>query len=139
MYIVRLLSHPLTRANAIISGILWSGAVALADNGMFSKIKSSATKTINHAYGGGTAVPEKDLVTVLSEVINISLTFIGIIFFGLLLYGGWLWMTARGDSGQIDRAKQITREVVIGLIIIFLARLISEFVFRTIGGIIDQS
>jgi len=42
-------------------------------------------------------------------------------------------MTARGNQEQIDRAKKITREIVIGLIIILLSRIATEFILTQIG------
>jgi hypothetical protein len=57
----------------------------------------------------------------------------------LLIYAGFLWMTARGKEEQVDKAKRITREVVIGLIIIVLARIITEFVLTQIGNAIQNT
>ena len=41
--------------------------------------------------------------------------------FGLIIYAGYLWMTAQGDSEQVDKAKKIMIYGAIGLVILSLA------------------
>lgn len=50
---------------------------------------------------------------------------LGVIAFVFLLYGGWLWMTARGNEEQVEKAKKIIREGVIGLALIFASATIA--------------
>jgi len=66
-------------------------------------------------------------------VVNFALTFIGIVFFVLAIYAGFLWMNAKGNEEQVNRAKEIIKEVIVGLIIILLARLFTEFMIDSIG------
>jgi hypothetical protein len=42
----------------------------------------------------------------------------------LLIYGGVFWMTARGNESQVDKAKNIITNSLVGLIIILLAMLL---------------
>jgi len=84
--------------------------------------------------GGATGDP---FVDGLFQVINSLLTLIGVIFFIVLIYGGYLWMFARGNEEQITKAKKITREVIIGIIIIVLARVFTEFILYQIGKSIN--
>jgi hypothetical protein len=56
------------------------------------------------------------------------LGFLGIIAVILILYGGFKWMTAAGDEGNIDTAKKIIAAGVIGLVIILAAFGISQMV-----------
>lgn len=103
---------------------------ALAVNSALDQAGAGLQEATNQAYGGGQEVKlEGDpLVGGLVKIINTLLTFTGVIFFLILIYGGWLWMTARGNDSQIDKAKNILKEVIIGLIIIILARLFTEFI-----------
>ncbi len=69
-----------------------------------------------------------DIQSTLGTIINAALTLIGTIFFILMIYAGFLWMTARGDEGQIDKSKQIISGTIIGLVLVVSAYAITVFV-----------
>jgi len=46
----------------------------------------------------------------------------------LIIYAGFLWMTAGGNPEQVDKAKQWLTNAIIGLAIILAAYAISGFV-----------
>lgn len=64
----------------------------------------------------------------IGKLIGVVLSFVGVIFFILVIYGGFLWMTARGDSGQVDKAKDLLYAAVIGLVIVLAAYAITSFI-----------
>ena len=72
--------------------------------------------------------------TTVSEIAGIAvktfLSILGIIFIVLMLYGGYLWMTASGNEAQLTKAKELIQAAVIGLIIIVAAYAISFFIFN---------
>jgi len=72
--------------------------------------------------------------TTVSEIAGIAvktfLSILGIIFIVLMLYGGYLWMTAGGKEEQLTKAKELIQAAVIGLIIIVAAYAISFFIFN---------
>ncbi len=68
----------------------------------------------------------------LGQVIQIGLSFIGIIFLMLTFYAGFRWMTARGDTEAIDKAKETLRGSVIGIVITVGAYSIAAFVVPAI-------
>ena len=68
--------------------------------------------------------PSTDDTTISSiagTIVNSALGFLGIIFLGLILYAGFLWMTAQGESDKVEQAKKIIKNCVIGLILIICA------------------
>ncbi|MFA5093600.1 MAG: hypothetical protein WC543_06675 [Candidatus Omnitrophota bacterium] len=71
---------------------------------------------------------------VVGLVVNAVLSLVGIIFFALTLYAGLRWMTARGDSAAVDKAKDILESAAIGLIIVISAYAIVNFVFTNLIG-----
>lgn len=121
----------------ISQSVLAQDNVKKADN--IQNALDNSTKAINQAFGGGKAIDTTgggtgDPFTYgLFEIINSLLTFAGFIFFLILIYGGYLWMFARGNEDQILRAKKITKEVILGIIIIVLARVFVEFILFQIG------
>ncbi len=64
----------------------------------------------------------------LGILIGAALSFIGIIFMVLIIYGGLLWMTARGNDQQVEKAKNLIVQSFIGLIIILAAYAITAFI-----------
>jgi hypothetical protein len=89
-----------------------------------------------------TGIPQDDVTTRLGDVIKVALTAVGSVFFLLMIYAGFLWMTARGDEGQIDKSKQIISGTIIGLVLVVSAYAITVFVtgrFETSGPTSDAT
>lgn len=91
-------------------------------------------------YGLGTTKEEVDGLkegeprTIVGDIVGIILSFVGVIFFILIIYGGLLWMTARGNEQQIEKAKNLMGSAIIGLIIVLAAYAITAFIGSTLTG-----
>ena len=70
----------------------------------------------------------QDVPTMLGTVIGAAMSLVGVVFFVLSIYAGFLWMTARGDETQAKKARDTLTMSVIGLIIVFGAYAITRFV-----------
>lgn len=79
--------------------------------------------------GEGSRYPS-DVPTLIGNVIGTALSMIAVIFFLLMVYGGFLWMTAHGDSAQVDKAKDTIIAAVIGIIVVLASYAITNFVFN---------
>lgn len=69
---------------------------------------------------------------IVGKVIAAGLSLLGIAFFLLVLYAGFIWMKARGNSEEVEKAKGIIEGAVIGLILVTAAYAISNFVFASL-------
>ncbi len=78
-----------------------------------------------------------DIRFVIVRIINIFLGFLGIIAVSIVLYGGYLYMTSRGDEEQVAGAKKLLINGAIGLVIIMSAFAITSFVLRSLKSAID--
>jgi len=78
-------------------------------------------------------LPATDIRLIIANIIRIALALLGVILLGLILYGGFLWMTAGGNDEQIGKAKKVLVNAVIGLIIILSAYSIVWFIMRMLG------
>lgn len=75
------------------------------------------------------SVGDKALVgEVVSNVITAVLSTVGVLFFILIVYGGFNWMMARGNDEQIKKSKNTVKAAVIGLAVILGAYAITAFV-----------
>lgn len=68
------------------------------------------------------------LMSYVGTIIQTALGFLGVIFLILMIYGGFLWMTDRGNEDQVKKSKGLISAAVIGLIIVLSAYAISFFV-----------
>ncbi len=87
-------------------------------------------------YSAGTT--ETTFAETMGTVVRAALSMVGIIFTVLMVYAGYLWMTARGEEEKVNKAIKIIQAAIIGLIIAVAAYSITNFVVprvleRTVG------
>ncbi len=73
-----------------------------------------------------------DIAGRVGQIIGIALSLVGVIFLVLMVYGGFMWMTAGGESEKVKKAKTLITNAVIGLIIITAAYMITNFVLSRV-------
>jgi hypothetical protein len=73
-------------------------------------------------------LPATDIRLVVANIIRIALGLLGIIALVLIVYAGYLWMTAGGNEEQIADAKKFLINTAIGLAIILSAYAIVSFI-----------
>ena len=61
-------------------------------------------------------------------MINTALGLTGIILLVIIIYAGFLWMTAQGNEEQVTKAKNILKNAVIGMVLVFASYAIAWFV-----------
>lgn len=71
-------------------------------------------------------------VLMVVQIIRILLSFVAIGLVGLLVYAGYMWMTAAGNEDKVDTAKSTIKNAVIGLIIIMMSWSLSTYIIRRI-------
>ena len=89
-------------------------------------------------FGQTFGLVEGDLIQIVITVIQWVLGLLGLVAVILLIYAGFLWMTAAGDKAKIDRAKLVIRNTVIGLVIILLSWAIVLFVQNFFDTVTDD-
>lgn len=103
---------------ALGGGLLFldaSPALAQVDGGALAQVGEEAQL--------GTSNPR----VVFGRLINIFLGVMGVVLLGFILYAGFLWMTAGGDTEKVDNAKKTIRNAIIGLTIIVCSWAIVTF------------
>ena len=78
--------------------------------------------------GGTAGLADADLPTVLGRILGIALGLLGVVFLVLMLYAGFLWMTAGGNDEKVGKAKKLITQAIIGLILTVAAYAISGWV-----------
>lgn len=77
---------------------------------------------------GNAQVGDVSLERSVADLITVALSLIGAIFFVLMFYAGYLWMTAHGQTDQVEKAKKIIAAAVIGMIVTLGAYAVSYLV-----------
>jgi len=118
--------------------ILALGAVLLACCLMFHASPllaygSTAEFTQQTGSASGLSELESSLPTIIGNVIGAVLGFVGVILLLLMIYAGFLWMTAAGNEERVGKAKKIIFSSVVGVIIVMMAYAIASFVIEAVA------
>ena len=75
------------------------------------------------------------LPELIVRIVQVLLGFLGIIAVIVMLYGGYVWLTAGGSADKVSIAKRILINGTIGLVIILAAFAIVTFVINQMMGV----
>ncbi|MBU1783548.1 hypothetical protein KKA77_03115 [Patescibacteria group bacterium] len=73
---------------------------------------------------------QEDPRIIVANIIRMIFGFLGIIAVCLILYAGWLYMTAGGEEDKVEKAKKILIGAVIGIIICLSSFAIASFILN---------
>ena len=114
---------------------IWFAFLAViffAPNFVFAQ--TVGTSDLGLSYGTALGLTTTDIRTLIANIIRVALGLLGIVALLIIIYAGYLWMTAKGDDKQVDKAKTTMTNGVIGLAIILLAFAIVSFVISALLG-----
>lgn len=112
----------------LIGGILFFQpllAVGLKDG-----FNGGATTNLGNFAENANYLESKDPEYYIGLFLNGFFSLLGIIFIGLILYSGFVWMTAKGNDAKVTKAKDNLTDSIIGLIIIIGAYALTSFVLQ---------
>ena len=78
-------------------------------------------------------LPGAPLEELILAIINFVLILVGVLALAFLVYGGFRYITSRGEETEVGVAKQIITNAVIGIAVIGIAAAVVNFV---VGAII---
>jgi len=110
-----------------------TGLLALAV--LVLPVVASAQVNIDATKGATFGLGTADLASTVIKVVQWVLGFLGLIAVIMILYGGFMWMTAGGNEEKVASAKKIISAAVIGLIVVLLAWAIVIFVVQTTSNV----
>lgn len=90
------------------------------------ELKESGT-----AYTGPGSRAPRDLRYTVANLIKRGLQLVGLVMICLMLYSGYLWFSARGNDDQVQQAKDVIRNAIIGMILVAMSYTLVSFVFRS--------
>lgn len=102
---------------------------ALLANQSFAAIQYGSNKVSEDLKGSADTADGA-----IQTLVKNAMIFLAILAVLYGLYGGFLMLTAGGDDGKVKTGKTILIQVGLGLIVIFLANSIVQFVLKNILG-----
>lgn len=107
-------------------------ALAAIPTAVFAAVETGLDETAKEAFGPD-ILTKGNISLVLGEIVAQLLALLGVIFFLLTVYAGFLWMTAQGDEKKVGDAKKILKAAVIGMVIISISYVVTSFVLKAIA------
>lgn len=113
------MNHLFTKIMAVVGAYLILPTVVFAQGGLEATGEASGLST----YGS-------DVIDVAGNILAAALSLAGVIFFIMMVYGGFKWMLARGNDDEVQKAIKTIWAAVTGILVIFASYAITTFVFN---------
>ena len=81
-------------------------------------------------YSAGSG--EDTLIIWIGSIISVIIGFLGVLLVLYIIWAGFLWMTDGGEGKKVQKAKDMIKQAVIGIIIVFAAYAITSFVMENL-------
>ncbi|MFH1170963.1 MAG: hypothetical protein V1778_00260 [bacterium] len=94
---------------------------------IYQALNAQNPNDISASIGLGTASLSATTLSILRTVLGL----LGIIGVAMIIWGGYMWMTAAGNEKRIERAKQILTAAITGVVILLLSWAIVWFVIQS--------
>jgi hypothetical protein len=119
----------------VIAGAAFVFPLAVSAQGFADRVRQGVNQTASQS--GLDKAP--DLPKIIGNIINIALSFIGVVMLCYFLYAGFLYLTSAGSKDKVESAKKIMMSTIIGLLIVVASYAISNFVLQQIVNNVVQS
>lgn len=125
----------------------WGGLAVLAPTDTFAAcadtfmgfrpwyygLTDSDCNIITPSESGGTGISIETFIwTIVLNIVSILSGIVGYLAIGFLIYGGYLYIMARGDASRISKGKNTIIRAIIGLVICIMATVISGLIVNII-------
>ncbi len=112
----------------IVISFLITPFLVLAQESNNFGLDDTASKVEAYKSQTGNSYDSMFVASTVGDIIGMVLSFVGVIFLILIIYGGISWMFSTGNEQKVDKAKKIIINAVIGLVIVFAAYFITDFI-----------
>ena len=100
-----------------------------------SKVSAAGLELTGISGGVG----DKDLPTLITELLNYAVGSAAVICVVVLIAAGYMYITAAGDEAKVEKATKTLTFAIIGLAICFIAVILVNFVVKDLLGVPDAT
>lgn len=93
---------------------------------------AQGTNLYINELAGPLGLGTQDIRLTIASIINVALGLLGIIAVVIIIYAGFVWMTAGGNDDRIKEAKAMLINGLVGLIIIVTSYAVARFVINAL-------
>ena len=105
-------------ASSVFSGLFLA-------SGTYAKTALDWLTPINSGVSGS-------LESWIGDVINLVVGLAALICVGILIFSGYMYITAAGDEAKVEKAGKSLTYAIVGLVICFIAVILVEFVLKNV-------
>lgn len=118
----------------VLFGLLFVGSLAVSPVRAANSTMNGLNATLDATGDENKELLKKsdDIENSAAKVIATILSFVGVAFLILMIYGGVLWMISQGEPAQVKKAKDIIINGIIGLVIVVFAYAITSYLGSTL-------
>jgi hypothetical protein len=98
-------------------------------------VLAQANPRVNLGQSAPDIIKQNNINVFIGQIIQGVLGFLGIIFVILIIYAGFVLMTAGGDATKVTKAKGIISRAILGLVVVMLSYAISFYVISQLTNI----
>lgn len=98
---------------------------------MLTLIAQEITNPVTTRFGTG--APSVALASIIATVWRTAITLGGLALLVMLILGGFEWITAGGDKGKIESAREKITQSIVGLLVLLGTVAISSFIGSAFG------
>ncbi len=99
----------------------------------FTRVLAQDVVTLPNPLGPQ-QIKEKDILNLAGKIANGFIGVSGSLALLMFVYGGFLWLTSRGEPDKIKKGKGIFVWSVVGLAVIFSSYFLVQFVLKGVAG-----
>ncbi len=100
---------------------------------VFAQTNANDVATLDNPLGPQ-EIKESTILELGGKIANGFITISGSIALLLFVYGGFLWLTSRGEPDKIKKGKDIFLWSVVGLVVIFSSYFLVNFIIKGLSG-----
>lgn len=109
----------------LLGSSIASAAAALGANTVLAAKVDPINGMQNTLNDANVQLAGTDPFVAVGLLVRTLLTFLGVLFFLLVLYAGFTWMTAGGNEEKVAQAKTTIGQATLGIAVILVAYLVS--------------
>ncbi len=99
---------------------------------LFAADTAIATDLSDPAF---TPIGQASIPQIIGRIIRGVIGLTGVLALAMFIYGGFMWMTAAGNSDQVGKAKKTVVWSVLGLVLIFSSYALVNFVMQALNQV----
>ena len=109
-----------------------SAGVGSAVSGLYLASASFAQEAQTYLDRIPSQVGDNDLEAMIFRLINWAIGIAAVLSVVILIAAGYMYITAAGDEGKVEKATKTLTFAIIGLVVCFISVILVQFVLKSI-------